>query len=94
MLTTEEVLKVAQLANLKVTDAEVAKMAATLSDVLKHIDQLNKLDTANVPPTSHILDMGNVFRADEVREPFDHGKSLDNAPAQAQGYFSVPRIIE
>jgi aspartyl-tRNA(Asn)/glutamyl-tRNA(Gln) amidotransferase subunit C len=94
MLTSEEALKVARLANLRLVGDEVAEMAGKLSGVLDHINQLNKLDTANVPPTSHVLDMGNVFRPDAVTEHFDHKLSLDNAPAKSRGYFSVPRIIE
>jgi aspartyl-tRNA(Asn)/glutamyl-tRNA(Gln) amidotransferase subunit C len=94
MLTSEEALKVAKLANLKLSGDEVASMAGKLSGVLDYINQLNKLDTSNVKPTSHILDMGDVFRVDEVTQHFDHKLSMENAPAQSRGYFSVPRIIE
>jgi len=94
MLTNEEVLKTAQLANLKIPDGEVAKMSSGLSDILTHIGQLERLDTSAVPATSHILDMGNVFREDAATDMFDRTRSLDNAPAQAKNYFSVPRIIE
>ncbi len=94
MLTTEEVLKVAQLANLRIPDGELAAMSAGLSDILKHIGQLDKLDTSSIPPTSHVLEMGNVFREDVVTSLFGHEVTMDNAPAQMHGYFSVPRIIE
>jgi aspartyl-tRNA(Asn)/glutamyl-tRNA(Gln) amidotransferase subunit C len=94
MLTAEEALKVAKLANLKLAGDEVSSMAGKLSGVLDHITHLNKVDTANVPPTSHILEMGDVFRADEATQLFDPKLSLGNAPAQSRGYFSVPRIIE
>ncbi|MBI3794063.1 MAG: Asp-tRNA(Asn)/Glu-tRNA(Gln) amidotransferase subunit GatC [Nitrospinae bacterium] len=94
MLTAEETLKVAKLASLRLEDGEVAVMAGKLSGVLDHINQLAKLDTSNVPPTSHILDMGDVFRNDETTRQFDSNLSLANAPSHTSGYFCVPRIIE
>ncbi len=94
MLTNDEVLKVASLANLKIAESDVAKTARDLSAILGHIEQLDKLDTASIPPTSHVIGVENVFRADAVTAHFDHAKSLSNAPAQAKNYFAVPRIIE
>jgi aspartyl-tRNA(Asn)/glutamyl-tRNA(Gln) amidotransferase subunit C len=93
-LSADEVRKVANLANLKITDEELEDMTAALSDVLGHIAMLERLDTEEVPPTSHALEMENVFRKDAVKERFRKGKTLDNAPAKEHGYFSVPRIIE
>ena len=94
MLTAEEVLKVAKLANLRIGEQEMAKTAKDLSAILGHIEQLGKLDTADVPPTSHVIGVENVFREDAVTARFDPAKSLANAPAQSKNYFSVPRIIE
>ncbi len=94
MLTADEVLKVAKLANLKISEREMGKTAHDLSAILGHIEQLGKLDTVNVPPTSHVIGVENVFREDALIARFDHAKSLSNAPAQAKNYFSVPRIIE
>ena len=93
-LSAEEVRKVAGLANLKIADDELEEMVARLSDVLGHIAMLERLDTENVAPTSHALEVENVFREDVVTERFEKGRSLDNAPSKEQGYFSVPRIIE
>lgn len=93
-LSAEEVRKVAGLANLKIDGDELEEMAARLSDVLGHISMLERLDTENVPPTSHALEVENVFREDLVTERFEKGRSLDNAPSKEQDYFSVPRIIE
>ncbi len=93
-LSAEEVRKVASLANLKITEGELKGMAARLSDVLEHIAMLERLDTETVTPTSHVLQVENVFREDAVKESFEKGKTLDNAPSKEQGYFSVPRIIE
>jgi len=93
-LTGDEVRKVATLANLRFDDAELEKMTGTLAQILGHIDMLKKLDTGNVPPTSHALQSENVFRADEHTNNFKTELTLDNAPAKDRNYFSVPRIIE
>ncbi len=93
-LSIEEIKKVARLANLKISDGEVQRMAANLTDILGHIEQLNRIDTSDVEPTSHVLQVENVFREDAVAQPFEEGRSLDNAPAKDKGYFSVPRVIE
>mgnify|MGYP000355561495 CR=1 FL=1 len=93
-LSTEDVRKVARLANLKIADGELEEMAAALSDVLGHIAMLEGLNTEKVPPTSHVLQAENVFRKDAAIDRFQKGTALDNAPAKEQGYFSVPRIIE
>ena len=93
-LSTEEVRKVATLSNLKIADEDIEGIAATLSDVLGHIAMLESLNTDNVTPTSHALEVENVFREDAATDKFQKGTSLNNAPAKEQGYFSVPRIIE
>ena len=93
-LKAEEVRKVATLANLKIADEEIEGIASTLSDVLGHIAMLESLNTDNVTPTSHALEIENVFREDAATDKFQKGTSLNNAPAKEQGYFSVPRIIE
>jgi len=93
-LATEEVKKVATLANLRFDDSELDKMTGTLAQILGHIDLLNKLDTSNVLPTSHSIESENVFRKDELTNIFEPGQTLDNAPAKDRNYFAVPRIIE
>lgn len=93
-ISADEVRKVATLANLKIADDEVASLAASLSGILEHIHKLEGLDTSGVAPTSHVLQVENVFREDEVTSHFERGKSLDNAPEKSKGYFSVPRVIE
>ncbi len=94
-ITEDEVRNVAGLANIKIPENEIKEMAKTLSNVLDHIAQLQKLDTRNVMPTSHAIESKNVFREDEVKAIFEKGgKLLDNAPARDQNYFSVPRVIE
>lgn len=93
-LSADEVRNVAKLANLKIADEELDGVAAALSDVLGHIAMLERLDTKDIAPSSHALEMKNVFREDAATDIFQKGTALKNAPAKEQGYFSVPRIIE
>jgi len=92
-ISPEEVKKVARLANLEIAVGELEKSASGLSDVLEHIAMLERLDTENVSPMSHAGQLENVFRKDRATAVFEAGKSLENAPAREQRYFSVPRII-
>jgi aspartyl-tRNA(Asn)/glutamyl-tRNA(Gln) amidotransferase subunit C len=64
MLDREQVLHVARLARLELTEPEVEKMAAELSKVLQHIEKMSELDLADVPPTSHVVDVVNALRPD------------------------------
>jgi len=89
-----DVAHIARLARLELSEDEQALYASQLSKVLEHIEQLNTLDTANIPPTSHILDISNVFRDDAVRPSQSHDDALGNAPDRAENFYRVPRIIE
>ena len=65
MLDKAQVLHVARLARLELSDADVERMASELSHVLDHIEKIRELDLEGVPPTSHVVDVVNVLRADE-----------------------------
>lgn len=68
LLSPQEVKKIAQLANLTLTEKEVGKFSNQLSDVLTYIDKLNELDTKNVEPTAQVTGLENVFREDVINE--------------------------
>ena len=85
---------VAHLARLTVTDAEVARFAEQLTSILGYVEQLNELDTNEVPPTAHPLPIRNVLREDEVREPWDAERALATAPDQQDGFFKVPKVLD
>jgi aspartyl-tRNA(Asn)/glutamyl-tRNA(Gln) amidotransferase subunit C len=85
---------VEHLARLQLTDAEREKLAGQLARILEHVQQLEKLDVANVPPTAHAVPLANVFRKDEARPSGENEKYLKNAPQQARGLFIVPKIVE
>jgi aspartyl-tRNA(Asn)/glutamyl-tRNA(Gln) amidotransferase subunit C len=95
MAATEiDVKYVAHLARIALTPAEEKKLAAQLGGILGYIEKLKELDVANVEPTAHAVPMVNVTRADERRPSLPHQDALRNAPAQANGLFIVPKIVE
>ena len=85
---------VANLARLKITDEEVVRYAGQLSSVLSYMEQLNELDTKDVPPTAHPLPLSNVLRPDEVGESLAQDQALHNAPQQQDGFFRVPKVLD
>lgn len=96
-LTEQDVRAVADLANLALTDDEVARMCHDLDEILTHIDKLNELDTSGVEPMAQVLfDAGETatLREDRERPPVGTGAALANAPLSGAGYFKVPRVIE
>ncbi len=93
-ITIKEVEHVARLARLELTEEEKERMRAHLDSILTYMDKLNELDTSGVEPTSHVLPMTNVFRADEVRPSLSQEEALANAPDRQDLFFRVPRILE
>ena len=85
---------VAHLARLHLTPDEEKKLGAQLGHILGYIEKLNELDVSNVEPTAHAVPLVNVTRPDETRPPLPQGDALRNAPAQANGLFIVPKIVE
>ncbi|MEI6712475.1 MAG: Asp-tRNA(Asn)/Glu-tRNA(Gln) amidotransferase subunit GatC [Verrucomicrobiota bacterium] len=84
----------AQLARLNLTDAEVAKFQAQLSQVLGYVEKLKEVDVSSVDPTAHTSAVHNVFRSDEPRDWFTSEEALSNAPRQANHLFVVTKVIE
>ena len=93
-LSSEEVLHVARLARLALSDDEVSRFGAQLSAILEHAARVSEVAADDVPPTSHALPLSNVFRDDEVGECLPQEKALSTAPEVEDGRFRVPRIIE
>ena len=89
-----DVKYIAHLARLALTPEEEKKLGTQLGNILGYIEQLNKLDVSSVEPTAHAVPMVNVTRPDEVRPSLSHEEALRNAPAQANGLFIVPKIVE
>ena len=93
-LTREEVLHVARLARLAMSDDEVERFRSQLSAILEHAARVTQVATDDVPPTSHPLPLVNVFREDLVEPSLPPEKALSTAPESEDGRFKVPRIIE
>ena len=89
-----DVRYVAHLARLALTPEEEKTIGAQLSDVLGYIEKLKEVDVTGIEPTAHPFPLINVTRPDEIRPCLDHEAALKNAPAQANGLFIVPKIVE
>ncbi|MGB7769094.1 MAG: Asp-tRNA(Asn)/Glu-tRNA(Gln) amidotransferase subunit GatC [Verrucomicrobiia bacterium] len=89
-----DVKYVAHLARLQLTPDEEKKLGAQLGNILGYIEKLNELEVTGVEPTAHAVPMVNVTRPDEIRPSLPHDDALRNAPAQANGLFIVPKIVE
>jgi aspartyl-tRNA(Asn)/glutamyl-tRNA(Gln) amidotransferase subunit C len=90
VIDRDQVLHVARLARLELSEAEVEKMSSELSSILDHIEKISELDLENVEPTSHVVEVENVLRADEPRESWPRERILEPAPDPADGGFRVP----
>jgi aspartyl-tRNA(Asn)/glutamyl-tRNA(Gln) amidotransferase subunit C len=89
-----QVRKVAKLARLDLTDAEVAEFAGQLSAILDYVARMNELNTEGVEPLAHCLPISNVFRDDVGKESLGTEKTLANAPQRDGAFFKVPKILE
>ena len=90
MIDSEQVLHVAKLARLELSGDEVEQMASELSGILEHVDRISELDLEGVEPTSHVVALENVLRADEPTPSLERDLALSNAPDPADGAFRVP----
>jgi aspartyl-tRNA(Asn)/glutamyl-tRNA(Gln) amidotransferase subunit C len=92
-LTIDEVHKVADLARLELTDAELDVMARQLSAIVDYINQLQQVNTDGVEPLAHALDVHDVFRADEPAPSLPPDEALANAPARKGNFYRVPPVF-
>ncbi len=92
-ISQAEVRHLARLARLEPDEDEIASLTPQLDQILAYIDKLNELDTTDVPPTTHALEVVNAFREDEVRPSIGREAALANAPRANGEAFVVPRVI-
>ena len=90
MLDREQVLHVARLARLRLSDDEVERFGGELSKITDWIDKIAELDLEDVRPTSHVVEVENALRADEPHESLPPDVALASAPETAEGGFRVP----
>lgn len=93
-ITKDQVKHVAHLARLAITEDEAEALTKDLSAIIGYAAQLNELDTENIEPTTHVLDMKNVMRKDEPKKWITQEEALKNAPDTKDGHFRVPSILE
>jgi len=94
ILTPDDVRKIALLARLEMTEDEVATYAGQLDGILGHLAELQALDTADVPPTSHSVGGKNVTRADEPRASLEPDDVVAGGPNVEGHFFVVPQIVD
>jgi aspartyl-tRNA(Asn)/glutamyl-tRNA(Gln) amidotransferase subunit C len=90
MIDRDQVLHVARLARLELSDQELKRMADELSHVLDHIEKIRELDLQSVPPTSHVVDVAAPLRADQPVSSLPRESVLASAPEPVEGGFGVP----
>jgi aspartyl-tRNA(Asn)/glutamyl-tRNA(Gln) amidotransferase subunit C len=90
VIDREQVLHVARLARLALSEDEIERMAGELSGILEHVERMNELDLDGVEPTSHVVELENVLRPDEARPSWPRERVLEAAPDPADGAFRVP----
>jgi aspartyl-tRNA(Asn)/glutamyl-tRNA(Gln) amidotransferase subunit C len=90
MIDRDQVLHVARLARLRLSDEELERMPAELSKILEHVERMDELDLDGVEPTSHVVELQNVLREDEPRPSLPRERVLESAPDVADGGFRVP----
>ena len=93
-LTLEQIRWVAHLARLELTEDEVTGMSRDLNAIVDYVDQLQQLQTENVEPLAHPLDVKNVFREDESAASLPVDDALANAPYRRGDYFGVPAVLD
>jgi aspartyl-tRNA(Asn)/glutamyl-tRNA(Gln) amidotransferase subunit C len=90
MIDREQVLHVAKLARLRLTDDEVEKMTGELSHILEHVERMEALDLDGVEPTSHVVALQNVLRDDVPRDSLPRERALEQPPDATDDGFRVP----
>lgn len=86
--------RVAELARLNLKPEEKSKLEQELGAILDYVKKLDALDTKNIEPTSHVLDLENVYRKDEVKSSDVAEKALEYAPHPDGRFFKVPKIVQ
>lgn len=93
-ITKEEILHVAKLARLTLTEDETEKLRADMENIIGFANKLNELDTEGVVPTAHAHPMSNAFREDVVKPSYERDEILKNAPEAEEDGFAVPKVVD
>lgn len=93
-IAAETILHIARLAQLELTPDELERVRRDLDSILTYVEQLAELDTSNVTPTTHILDLATPLRNDEVRDVLRVDEVVRNAPEHTDSSMVVPKVLE
>ncbi len=93
-VSEKEVRYVANLARLQLSEEDVKSLAGDMNNILGYMDLLNELDTSDVAPLEHVIEMSTRLRKDEAKPTISHEDALKNAPDADSDYFRVPKVIE
>lgn len=93
-ITIKDVEYILGLSRLELSEKEKEKFTSQLDSILNYMDQLNKISTEGIAPTSHVIPMSNVYREDEVKAFNGIDKIMENVPEREDNFFKVPRILE
>lgn len=93
MIERQETERIARLAKLQLTEAEIQQYTAQLGAILDYVAQMNELDTTDIAPASHAMPLYNVFRADQSRQILSREEVLQNAAGQENNCFKIPQIL-
>ena len=94
MIDIDQVRKVAMLARLELTEAEEQQFTSQLSSILEYVQQLDELDTQDVPPTTRAIEVSNITRPDQLVVFAGREDILDSAPEREADFFKVPKILD
>ena len=94
MITIEEILKIAKLAHLNLSEDEQKRMTSELGEIINYIDQLNKVDVSGIEPMSHVHGSTNVMREDSTEEPLPFEELKNIVPDFSGRFIRVPIIVE
>lgn len=93
-VSKKDVDYVADLAHLQLTEEETESLANDMNQILDYMTTLEEVDTSDVEPLEHVIDLEYRLRDDKAEEPLDHQEALKNAPDADSDYFRVPRVID
>ena len=93
-ITPELITHVAHLARLRLDGGELAQLTAQLDEIVRYVQQLQAIDVADIEPTTHVLPLANVLRADEPRPSLEARAVLAMAPAAKPPFVTVPKVID
>ncbi|MCS7215463.1 MAG: Asp-tRNA(Asn)/Glu-tRNA(Gln) amidotransferase subunit GatC [Thermodesulfovibrio sp.] len=93
-ISKDQVKHIAMLSRLELNEEEIEIYQDQLSRILEYVEKLNEIDTTSVEPTSHVIEIKNVFREDQVKDSISREYALKNAPDSTDKFFRVPKIID